>query len=93
MKEPKIHFRKTMHFDYFFDCCRHIPKIIPKFGMQNLSTVFPPSVTPISGNAADFPTSDAAASDAQTSRVASVAMEKLMILTVTQHFCRSVTEA
>ena len=29
------HFRK---FDYFFDCCRHIPKIIPKFGMQNLSS-------------------------------------------------------
>ena len=45
------------------------------------------------GNAADFPTSDAAASDALTSRVASVAMEKLMILTLTQHFCRSVTEA
>ena len=31
-------------------------------------TVFPPSVT-ISGNSADFPTSDAAASDAQISRV------------------------
>ena len=30
------HFRK---FDCFFDCCRHIPKIIPKFGMQNTQRV------------------------------------------------------
>ena len=35
------HFRK---FDYFFDCCRHIPKIIPKFGMQNLSNTIGPLV-------------------------------------------------
>ena len=39
-------------------------------GLQRVKdTVFSPSVTPISGNTADFPTSDAAASDAQISRV------------------------
>ena len=48
-KELKIHFRKTMHFRHhtsessttFFTPAANIPKIIPKFGMQNLSNVTP----------------------------------------------------